>query len=160
MIRSSSRRSATSTSNTSPSSDNPRAYLHLVAKVIAQGWPQAKLRELLPDRVLAAHPELYVGYYDAIKQPVEKAFVLLLPAKLGGPSADTGCAVDCGMRVVAVGVAILLRAAACNSGSGQPSAADGCGSPAGPDCTKYPNVTCPVEECGVQYGCVHGVEFS
>jgi transposase len=69
---------------------NPRAYLHLVTKVIVQGWPQAKLRELLPDRVLAAHPELYVGDHDAIKQPVEKAFVLLLPAKLGGPSADAG----------------------------------------------------------------------
>jgi hypothetical protein len=63
------------------------------------------------------------------------------------------------MRVVAVGVAILLGAAACSSDSGQPSVANGCGTPAGPDCTKYPNVTCPVEECGVQYGCVHGVEF-
>ena len=40
---------------------NPRPYLHLVAKIIVQGWPQAKLRELLPDRMLASHPELYVG---------------------------------------------------------------------------------------------------
>ena len=70
-----------------------------------------------------------------------------------------GCAVDCGMRVAAVGVAILLGAAACSSISGQPSAANGCGSPAGPDCTKYPDLTCPVDECGVQYGCVQGVEF-
>jgi hypothetical protein len=40
---------------------NPRAYLHLVTKLIVQGWTQSKLRELLPDRMLAAHPELYVG---------------------------------------------------------------------------------------------------
>lgn len=40
---------------------NPRAYLHLVTKLIVQGWPNSRLRELLPDRMLAAHPELYVG---------------------------------------------------------------------------------------------------
>ena len=40
---------------------NPRAYLHIVTKLIVNGWPQKKLRELLPDRVLSAHPELYVG---------------------------------------------------------------------------------------------------
>lgn len=40
---------------------NPRAYLHLVTKRIVHGWPQSELRELLPDRMLAAHPELYVG---------------------------------------------------------------------------------------------------
>jgi hypothetical protein len=40
---------------------NPRAYLHLVTKLIVQGWPNKRLRELLPDRILAAHPELYVG---------------------------------------------------------------------------------------------------
>ncbi len=40
---------------------NPRAYLHLVTRLIVHGWPNAKLRELLPDRVLVAHPELYVG---------------------------------------------------------------------------------------------------
>jgi transposase len=40
---------------------NPRAYLHLVAKLIVHGWPQAKLGELLPDRIVVAHPELYVG---------------------------------------------------------------------------------------------------
>jgi transposase len=37
---------------------NPRAYLHLVAKLIVHGWPQSKLRELLPDRIAASHPEL------------------------------------------------------------------------------------------------------
>lgn len=40
---------------------NPRAYLHLLVKLIIEGWPQAKLRELLPDRILVAHPDLYVG---------------------------------------------------------------------------------------------------
>ena len=40
---------------------NPRPYLHLVTRLIVQGWPNAKLRELLPDRVLVAHPEVYVG---------------------------------------------------------------------------------------------------
>lgn len=40
---------------------NPRAYLHLMTKLIVNGWPQKKLRELLPDRMLAAHPELHVG---------------------------------------------------------------------------------------------------
>jgi hypothetical protein len=28
---------------------------------MVKSWPQAKLRELLPDRMLIAHPELYVG---------------------------------------------------------------------------------------------------
>jgi transposase len=40
---------------------NPRAYLHLVAKLIVHRWPHDRLRELLPDRVLVAHPELFVG---------------------------------------------------------------------------------------------------
>jgi transposase len=40
---------------------NPRAYIHLVTKLIVQGWSQSKLRDLLPDRMLASHPELYVG---------------------------------------------------------------------------------------------------
>ncbi|MEZ4221841.1 MAG: transposase [Polyangiaceae bacterium] len=40
---------------------NPRAYLHLVTRLIVEGWPQEKLRDLLPDRMLVAHPELYVG---------------------------------------------------------------------------------------------------
>jgi transposase len=37
---------------------NPRAYLHLVVKLIIEGWPQSKLRELLPDRIVQQHPEL------------------------------------------------------------------------------------------------------
>jgi hypothetical protein len=40
---------------------NPRAYLHIVTRLIVQGFPNQKLRELLPDRMLAAYPELYVG---------------------------------------------------------------------------------------------------
>jgi transposase len=37
---------------------NPRAYLHAVTKLIVHGWPQARLRELLPDRITALKPEL------------------------------------------------------------------------------------------------------
>ncbi len=37
---------------------NPRAYLHVVTKLIVEGWPQKKLRDLLPDRIVATHPEL------------------------------------------------------------------------------------------------------
>src|SRR5206468_10249559 len=37
---------------------NPRAYLHLATNLIVQGWPQAKLRELLPDRLALAHQDL------------------------------------------------------------------------------------------------------
>jgi transposase len=37
---------------------NPRAYLHAVTKLIVQGWPQARLRELLPDRITERVPEL------------------------------------------------------------------------------------------------------
>jgi transposase len=48
---------------------NPRAYLHKVTHAIVHGWPQAKLRDLLPDRMLAAHPELYVGDPDALPLP-------------------------------------------------------------------------------------------
>jgi transposase len=48
---------------------NPRAYLHLVTKLLVNGWQQAKLRELLPDRMLASHPELYVGDPDALPIP-------------------------------------------------------------------------------------------
>lgn len=40
---------------------NPRAYLHVVTKLILDGWPQSKLRDLLPDRIVARNPELYVA---------------------------------------------------------------------------------------------------
>ena len=40
---------------------NPRPYLHLVTRLIVHGWPHARLRDLLPDRILTAHPELYAG---------------------------------------------------------------------------------------------------
>ena len=43
---------------------NPRAYLHRVTKLIVHGWPMTRLRELLPDRMLAAHPDLYIGDRD------------------------------------------------------------------------------------------------
>ena len=57
---------------------NPRAYLHIVTKLIVNGWPQKMLRELLPDRVLSAHPELYVGERYA------------LPASSGSPAMALG----------------------------------------------------------------------
>jgi transposase len=44
---------------------NPRAYLHVVTRLIVHGWPQAKLRDLLPDRILLMHPELYAGDHAA-----------------------------------------------------------------------------------------------
>jgi transposase len=37
---------------------NPRAYLHAVVKAILAGHPHNRLDELLPDAMLAAHPEL------------------------------------------------------------------------------------------------------
>lgn len=39
---------------------NPRAYLHLVTRLIVAGWPEAKRRDLLPDRMCESHPELVV----------------------------------------------------------------------------------------------------
>jgi transposase len=48
---------------------NPRAYLHKVVHCIVHGWLQDKLRDLLPDRMLAVHPELYVGDPDALPMP-------------------------------------------------------------------------------------------
>jgi transposase len=56
---------------------SPRAYLHLVTKFIVRGWPNSKLRELLPDRKLAAHPELYVGERSSL-------------AAFSGPAAFVG----------------------------------------------------------------------
>jgi transposase len=52
---------------------NPRAYLHVVSKLIVNGWPQAKLRDLLPDRLLASHPELYVGDAPELSPPAVPA---------------------------------------------------------------------------------------
>jgi transposase len=48
---------------------NPRAYLHLVVRCIVHGWPQARLRDLLPDRMLLAHPELFVGDPETLPMP-------------------------------------------------------------------------------------------
>lgn len=59
---------------------NPRAYLHLVTKLIVHGWPQSRVRDLLPDRMLASHPELFVGERDE------------LPAAPGAPPLATASA--------------------------------------------------------------------
>jgi transposase len=48
---------------------NPRAYLHHVVHCIVHGWPQARLRELLPDRMLATRPELFIGDPDSLPIP-------------------------------------------------------------------------------------------
>ncbi len=37
---------------------NPRAYLHVVTRLLIEGWPQKRLAELLPDRIALMHPEL------------------------------------------------------------------------------------------------------
>jgi transposase len=57
---------------------NPRPYLHLITRLIVDGWPQSRLRDLLPDRILTAHPELYVG-----EQPVPPP---LSPARHPSPA--------------------------------------------------------------------------
>lgn len=41
---------------------NPRAYLHLATKLIVEGWPNKDLRELLPDKLAAKHPELSTAH--------------------------------------------------------------------------------------------------
>lgn len=48
---------------------NPRAYLRQVTKLIVEGWPQKRLRDLLPDRMALAHPELVVARHDAPPEP-------------------------------------------------------------------------------------------
>lgn len=39
---------------------NPRAYLHLMTKLIVGRWPSSKLRDLLPDRIGLTHHELVI----------------------------------------------------------------------------------------------------
>jgi transposase len=45
---------------------NPRAYLHVVTKLIVHGWPHARVRELLPDQIVKLHPELRLPARGAI----------------------------------------------------------------------------------------------
>jgi hypothetical protein len=33
----------------------------VVTKLILEGWPNSKLRQLLPDRIVERYPELYVA---------------------------------------------------------------------------------------------------
>jgi transposase len=37
---------------------DPRAYLHLVTKLVVEKWPRARYAELLPAALAATHPEL------------------------------------------------------------------------------------------------------
>ena len=57
---------------------NPRAYLHLVTQLIVHGWPQKMLRELLPDRIAIAHPDLCVDELD-VPSSVQPAGLLPTP---------------------------------------------------------------------------------
>jgi hypothetical protein len=41
----------------------------VITKLIVNGWPMTKLRELLPDRMLARHPEIYVGEPPVLSTP-------------------------------------------------------------------------------------------
>ena len=36
-------------------------------KPLVRGWPHSKLRDLLPDRIIASHPELFVGERDSLR---------------------------------------------------------------------------------------------
>jgi transposase len=47
---------------------NPRAYLHLATRLIINGWLQAKLRDLLPDRLALAHQDLMTD--GALRSPL------------------------------------------------------------------------------------------
>ena len=60
---------------------NPRAYLHLVVRLIVEGWPQSKLRDLLPDRIVREHPELAPAHNPCL-QPDAATDVQLLPASI------------------------------------------------------------------------------
>jgi transposase len=58
---------------------NPRAYLHLVTKLLLEGWLQSKIEELLPDRLAVAHPELRTGFTPSML-PAADDPLLLSPA--------------------------------------------------------------------------------
>src|SRR5690606_30449455 len=51
----------------------PRAYLHRVTSMLVNGWPQARLRDLLPDRMLVAHPELFAGDRSPTAEAVDSS---------------------------------------------------------------------------------------
>ena len=65
---------------------NPRAYLHVVTKLIVNGWPQARIRELLPDRIVDLHPELRLAA-RAAALPLAAPPATSLPPALPAPSA-------------------------------------------------------------------------
>ena len=71
---------------------NPRAHLHFVTKLIVEGGPQRKLRDLLPDRVLASHPEFYVGDRSTLSESPGIAVLGpgALPSEVDSDSAPRG----------------------------------------------------------------------
>ncbi|MBI4957604.1 MAG: transposase domain-containing protein [Myxococcales bacterium] len=58
----------------------PRAYLHLVTKLIVAAWPEAKRRDLLPDRRSITHPELLARERPDAALPAAPGANRLLPA--------------------------------------------------------------------------------
>jgi transposase len=48
---------------------NPRAYLHAVLKLLVDGWPNARLRDLVPDRLASLRPELRLPLRTARPPP-------------------------------------------------------------------------------------------
>jgi transposase len=61
---------------------NPRAYLHLVTKMLVYGWPQSRLRDLLPDHLAVKHPELLLRDDDVANYLPEIEKVARVPAFL------------------------------------------------------------------------------
>jgi transposase len=60
---------------------NPRAYLHAVTRLLLDGWPQPRIDELLPDRIVEAHPELDTS---RLRELVSGVGPPLLPAPAWG----------------------------------------------------------------------------
>jgi transposase len=52
---------------------NPRAYLHVVTRLLVEGWPHSRIAELLPDRITQCHPELDMGSITGHSLPVDTA---------------------------------------------------------------------------------------
>jgi transposase len=61
---------------------NPRAYLHVVTKLLVNGWPQRRLADLLPDRIAELHPELCVRLPDDDRVLDAGSATLALPTAL------------------------------------------------------------------------------
>jgi transposase len=56
---------------------DPRAYLHRVVQLLLGAWPQSRLRDLLPDRIVALHPELRI--LEAPSRPAQPTAIPSAP---------------------------------------------------------------------------------